>query len=142
MDKLGETITGIVAAIITVTIVALIVSQGSTSVGVLTSFFQGLTGLLGVAISPVTGTTSQFANTGLQSSGLINDGSLSGFTTANGGVNLNLGGLGNLGNLGNLASLGGGSNSIVDNGSFDSGSNVGVVNDGGLGSGFVDTGSF
>jgi hypothetical protein len=140
MDKFGETVTGIIASIITVTIIALIVSQGSTSVGVLTSFFQGLTGLLGVAISPVTGQTSQFANTGLQSSGLINDGTSGGFSVANGGVNLNLSGIGSA--IGGLGSLGGGSSSIVDNGSFDSGSNVGVVNDGGLGSGFVDTGTF
>ena len=134
MDKFGETVTGIIASIVTVAIIALIISGHSTSVGVLTSFFQGLTGLLGVAISPVTGQTSQFANTGLQSSGLFQTGS--GFGINSGGVNIG----GSLTGLGNLASsinsIAGGGTSLADNGSFESGTNSVLVNSG---EGFVDS---
>lgn len=109
MDKFGETVTGVIASVITLAIIALVISQHATSVGVLTSFFQGLTGLLGVAISPVTGTTSQFANTGLQSSGLFQSGG--GYGVNSGGVNLggvNLGGLGGLVNtVGSFGNAGG-----------------------------------
>jgi PRD1 phage membrane DNA delivery len=134
MDKFGETVTGIIASIITVAIIALVVSGGSTTVGVLTSFFQGLTGLLGVAISPVTGQTSQFANTGLQSSGLFQT-SLGGVSSGinSGGVNIG----GTLTGLGNLASS---INGIAGSsgGTWDSGTNSVLVNSG---EGFVDSNS-
>jgi PRD1 phage membrane DNA delivery len=132
MDKFGETVTGIIASIITVAIIALVISNGSTTVGVLTSFFQGLTGLLGVAISPVTGQTSQFANTGLQSSGLFQT-SLGGVSSGinSGGVNIG----GTLTGLGNLASsINGISGS--SGGTWDSGTNSVLVNSG---EGFVDS---
>jgi hypothetical protein len=135
MDKFGETVTGVIASIITVAIIALVISGGSTTVGVLTSFFQGLTGLLGVAISPVTGQTSQFANTGLQSSGLFQT-SAGGVSTGinGGGVNLNLGGLGSA-----LNGIAGGGTSLLSGGTWDSGSNSVLVGSGGAANQFLDS---
>jgi hypothetical protein len=55
MDKIGADISAIVAAIVGVAVVALIVSPNARSAGVLEAAFSGLSNLIGVAVSPVTG---------------------------------------------------------------------------------------
>jgi hypothetical protein len=54
MDDIGGKITGIIAAIISLAVLAVVVSQGANTASVIGSFFSGVTSLLAVAISPVT----------------------------------------------------------------------------------------
>lgn len=56
MDKITEAGVTILMAIIGVAILAVIVSRQSNTSGVLQSFGQAFSGILGTAVSPVTGT--------------------------------------------------------------------------------------
>jgi PRD1 phage membrane DNA delivery len=66
MRDIGEAVAGIIAAIVGVAVIGLIVSSKANTSNVLTAFFGGLSNLVGVAISPVTGQTVQGLTTGLQ----------------------------------------------------------------------------
>lgn len=133
-DKIGVQIAGFVSAIIGVAIIAVVLSQGATTVNVLGTFFSGLSQLLGIVISPVTG-GGNFAGGGSTYAGEITLGSgVSGNTSsgisANGlGLGVGIAGLGSLsvsnGAINSIAGLfGGGSSggsSGLAGGSWDSG---------------------
>ena len=53
--SIGKGITGFVTAIIGLAILAVVLSNGANTVGVLNSFFSGLANLLKVVVAPVTG---------------------------------------------------------------------------------------
>lgn len=55
MSDVGEKISAAIAAIIGVAVLALVLSQRATSASVIGAFFTGMSNLVGVAISPVTG---------------------------------------------------------------------------------------
>lgn len=130
MNDAGEKIVGIIGAIIGLAVLAIVISARANTANVLASFFDGLSNLVGVAISPITG--QQVSNlSGLSGSG---GGLVSGFGVnlglgnSNGGFNLNLSGLGSI-----LGGGGGGSSGI---GSLLGGSSGGGAQD------FIDSGSF
>lgn len=52
---IGKGVAGFVTAIIGLAILAVVLSNGANTVGVLNSFFSGLSGLLRTVIAPVTG---------------------------------------------------------------------------------------
>lgn len=116
-DKVGNAIAGFITAILGVAIVAVILSQGANTVNVLGTFFSGLTNLLAVVISPVTGGSNFASGLGGTSTyaGEVTYGSSG--SSANGlGVGLNINGLGSLGVSNNtinslLNSVGGSSDS-------------------------------
>jgi hypothetical protein len=85
MDKFGQDVTAIITAIIGVAIVAVVLSNGANTVNVLWSFFQGMAGLLSVAISPITG--QSVTSGGTLTAGWSNTG-VNGFTVS-GGVGTN-----------------------------------------------------
>jgi hypothetical protein len=114
MDKIGTQIAGFISAILGVAIIAVILSRGATTVSVLGTFFQGLTQLLQVVVSPVTGGS----NFGTGSAGytgevtLGQNGYVSGTgSNASGNNGISLNGLGslNLSNSGLGSLFGGGS---------------------------------
>lgn len=132
MNDAGEKVVGIIGAIIGLAVLAIVISARANTANVLASFFGGLSNLVGVAISPITG--QQVSNlSGLSGSG---GGLVSGFGVnlglgnSNGGFNLNLSGLGSI--LGGGGG-GGGSSGI---GSLFGGSSGGGAQD------FIDSGSF
>jgi hypothetical protein len=55
MSDIGEKIAGIIGAIIGLAVLAIVISNTANTANVLSSFFGGLSNLIGVAISPVTG---------------------------------------------------------------------------------------
>ena len=133
MDDIGAKISAIIAGIIGLAVVALIVSQGANTMGVIYQFFGGLSNLIGVAISPVTGQNVA----GLSAGGLGGGSWTTGNPAASGGLGLavNTGGFsiglsqGTVNTIGNqlgnaaasgLGSLFGGSSSggYVDSGQF------------------------
>lgn len=130
MEGIGEKISAIIAGIIGLAVVALIVSQGANTMGVIYQFFGGLSNLIGVAISPVTGQSVA----GLSAGGL-GGGSWTTGSPASGGLGLavNTGGFsiglsqgtvntiaGQLGNAAasGIGSLFGGSSGGVDTGGW------------------------
>lgn len=134
MNDAGEKIVGIIGAIIGLAVLAIVISARANTANVLASFFGGLSNLVGVAISPITG--QQVSNlSGLSGSGggLTSGFSLLGGSTG-GGVNLNVGSLlggGSSGGIGSLLGGGGGSSGI--------GSLFGGGADAGVESGTFDT---
>jgi len=144
MDKFGQDVTAIITAIITVAVIAVVLSNGANTVNVILSFFQGMTALLGVAISPITG---QSVNSGGSlTAGWSNTGT-GGFSTSvnglSGAVGSAAGGLlsglfsGSSGITGNLGgSSGGSSGGSIDSGSWDTGGSSSAI------SGLVDSGSW
>jgi hypothetical protein len=88
MDKFGQDVTAIITAIIGVAIVAVVLSNGANTVNVLWSFFQGMAGLLSVAISPITGQsvtsggtlTAGWSNTGVNGFGVGTNGTINSIT--------------------------------------------------------------
>ena len=54
----GSTITGLVSGIVGLAIISVVLSQQANTSNVLTSAFSGITGLLGSALSPLTGSSS------------------------------------------------------------------------------------
>lgn len=134
-DKIGVQIAGFISAILGVAIIAVLLSQGATTVSVLSTFFSGLSQLLGVVISPVTG-GSNFAGGASTYAGEINLGSGVSSGTASGsglsanglGLGVGIAGLGSLsvsnGAINSIANLFGGSSSSssgLAGGSWDSG---------------------
>jgi hypothetical protein len=66
MGDVGEKVMAGIAAIIGLAVIAIVVSQNANTVNVLGSFFSGVTNLIAVAISPITGQSVTGANaTGL-----------------------------------------------------------------------------
>lgn len=134
MNDAGEKIVGIIGAIIGLAVLAIVISARANTANVLASFFGGLSNLVGVAISPITG--QQVSNlSGLSGSG---GGLTSGFSllggSSGGGVNLNVGSLLGSGSSGGIGSLlggsggssggigslfGGGADAGVESGTFD-----------------------
>jgi hypothetical protein len=89
MDDISKGIGGVVAAVIGVAVLAVVLSNGANTVGVLGAFFAGVRNLLATAISPITGQTTG-ANTaalpgGAWSGGNQQFGSLLGGFTGSGG---------------------------------------------------------
>lgn len=131
MGDIGQRVVGGIAAIVSLAVVAIVISQKANTPNVLTAFFGGLSNLIGVAISPVTGQTVS----GLGAGPLVGDTgtwnvpvtNLVGTTSTIGGV----GGL--LTQTGNLVT---GANNLVNS--------IGKISGGGgtTGGGFVDSGSF
>lgn len=124
LDKIGTSIAGFVTAILGVAIVAVILSQGANTVNVIGTFFSGLSSLLSVVLSPVTG-GSNFALGAGQTGAYQGEVTLGGgYTTGSSGISLN--GLGSL-NLSNsainslLGSGSSGSGGSLIGGNFDSG---------------------
>lgn len=131
MDDFTSKISVIIGSIIGLAVLAVVVSHGANTTNVLGAFFGGVTNLIGVAISPITG-QSVAGGTGL-----------AGGTWQAGGV----GG----GTSGFAVDLGGGGGDLLGGlfGSLTAGSNLpGTGNDptgglfGGGGSSFLDSGSF
>jgi hypothetical protein len=133
MGDFGDKIMAIITAIVTLAIIAVVLSFGANTTNVIGSFFSGLAGLIGVAISPVTGQTSgisgnAFFGQPLQGSiiglGVSNLGNTGG-TLAGTGIALN--GLGGAltGGANLISALGGGGggslggSGVVDTGNFD-----------------------
>jgi PRD1 phage membrane DNA delivery len=59
VSGIGKGIVGMISAVIGLAILAVILSQGATTVNVLRSFFSGLSSLIAVAVSPITGGNTQ-----------------------------------------------------------------------------------
>lgn len=160
MDGISDRIGAMIAAFISLAVIAIVVSNAANTTNVLTSFFSGIANLIGVAISPVTGQSVGGLNaSGVSASGLTGGGWANGSggfaltTTSSGGGGV-LGGVlggvttgasnalantigGNISNaLGNLFSGGGGSN---DGGSWDSAPTAVITPGAGD---FIDSGSF
>lgn len=113
MQGIGEKIMGVIAAMTALAVLAIVISSRANSVNVLSAFFGGLSNLIGVAISPVTGQSVSGLNaTGLQgfTTGANSGGfAISGAATGNnGGVAFGVSGL-NLNSLGSLFGGGGSS---------------------------------
>jgi hypothetical protein len=58
MDRITEAVVTILTAIVGVSILAVLVSQRSNTAGVLTAAGSAFSGMLGTAVSPVTGSSS------------------------------------------------------------------------------------
>lgn len=136
MDDIGSKISAIIGSIIGLAVLAVIVSDAANTTNVLQAFFGGVSNLIGVAISPVTG---QSVNSG---QGLLggpwqaggNSGGYSAYSgtgglsfggSSNGGFGItgsvNLGGLvssltGSSGGLGSLFGGSSGGGGFVDDG--------------------------
>jgi hypothetical protein len=148
-SDIGEKVTAGISAFIGLAVVAIVISQRANTVNVIGTFMAGITNLIGVAISPITGQSVS----GLSAAGLTGGSwttglsgfasNASGFTTGTGGVSLNLGNLG--GSLNSLFGGGstgttgsGGSTGVIDNGTFGTGPQT--IGDGGGAP--IDTGTF
>lgn len=132
----GERIGSIITGIIAVAIVAVVVSNGANTVGVVRSFFGGLAALIGVAVSPITGSgaaQSAVNSLGGQLSGGLVSSAGSGLGNSNGAVTLgnplgafgNLSSFGSIGNtLGSFGAVGSGSTGAIDAGAWDAGTSA------------------
>lgn len=58
MEGFGTAIAAIVAGVLTVALVAVVVSQNAQTSGVITSAGTALSGIIGAAVAPVSGTNS------------------------------------------------------------------------------------
>lgn len=130
MNDIGQKIAAFIAAFIGLAVLAIVISARANTVAVLGAFFGGVTNLVSVAISPVTGTGT--AGAGLaggswdgsapNASGFSMPASYTGNTATGGisvatpGVSLNLGGL--LSGVSSLFGGGGGGGSFIDSGGF------------------------
>jgi hypothetical protein len=135
MGDIGQKIVGGIAAIISLAVVALVISSKANTSNVLNSFFGGLSNLIGVAISPVTGQTVAG----------LNAGQLTGDTgTWTVPVNNQIGTTSTLTGAGNL--LTGAGNLVTGAGNLTKSVNQLFGGSGGSGpsggGGFVDSGSF
>lgn len=66
MGSVGPAVVSIIAGILGVTIIAVLVSQKANTQSVITATGGALSGIIGAAVSPVTGNTSnQFGSTGI-----------------------------------------------------------------------------
>ena len=133
MGDIGQKIVGGIAAIISLAVVALVISSKANTPNVLNSFFGGLSNLIGVAISPVTGQTVAG----------LNAGQLTGDTgTWTVPVNNQIGTTSTLTGAGNL--LTGAGNLVTGAGNLTKSVNqlFGGSGNTGSGGGFVDSGSF
>lgn len=133
MDKIGTQIAGFVSAIIGVAIIAVILSHGSNTVNVIGTFFQGLSQLLSVVISPVTGGGNFATGQSTYAGEIVSPGGFgsgSSYNASSGGFGINLNGLGSIGASGStissIAGLFGGSggaagaaSGAIDSGVFD-----------------------
>lgn len=137
MTDIGSKIAGFFAAIISLAVIGVILSTRANTTGVLSTVFGGVSNLIGVAISPITGQQISGLTAGLTgpASGtswqtpVINyagqTGSIS-TTSAGGslgvstpGFSVNLTGAGSLLNsVGNLFNSTGGGSGVVDTGTF------------------------
>jgi hypothetical protein len=122
MGDIGSKIAGGIATIITLAVIAIVISARANTSNVLLAFFGGMSNLIGVAISPVTGqSVSGLSATGVSTTGLLG-GNWAVPVGATGSV---LTGAGNV--LGGINSL------------INTGSNL-LGGSGSSGTGFVDTG--
>lgn len=96
VSDIGDKILGIVGAIIGLAVLAIVISNQANTTNVLTSFFAGLSNLIGVAISPVTGQSVSGLTAGLQ--GGAWSGGTSGFSLSGGSYGVNVGGVGQIAN--------------------------------------------
>jgi hypothetical protein len=62
MNRVTESVVTIIVAIIGLATLAVILSQRATTVGVINAGSKGLMGLIGTAVSPITGGASSFSN--------------------------------------------------------------------------------
>jgi hypothetical protein len=109
MNDIGEKIAAGIAAIIGLAVIALMLSNKANTVNVISAFFGGLSNLIGVAVSPVTGqSVSGLSAAGLSGgtwqTGSGGTGSTSAFSAGGSGGGFNIGSL-----LGGAGSLLGGS---------------------------------
>lgn len=106
MGDTGEKIFGIVGAIIGLAVLAIIISAKANTASVLGAFFGGLSNLVGVAISPITGQSVSGLSAGL-AGGAWSTGT-SGFALNGGSYGVNQGGIGQITNMTGGGFLGGG----------------------------------
>lgn len=86
VGDIGSGIVGMISAVLGLAILAVILSRGATTVSVLGTFFQGLSSLVAVAVSPITGGNSQqlaAAAAGLSATGSSTYTPVSGFGFGN-----------------------------------------------------------
>lgn len=147
MNDTGEKIVGIIGAIIGLAVLAIVISARANTANVLASFFAGLSNLIGVAISPITGQQISSLSGLSGSGGGLTSGfgiNLGGLGTSGGGFNLNLGGIlggGGGGGMGGLGGILGGSGGGGGGGMGGLGGILGGSGGGGGGS-FVDSGAW
>lgn len=139
MSDTGEKIAAGVGAIIGLAVLAIAISQRANTANVLGAFFGGLSNLIGVAISPVTGQSVSGLSAGL-TGGAWQNGTSSVLGAAYG---VNVGGAGQISNVaGNLA--GGVVNGLLSGGAYGYGAGGGVggglTNVAGMAGGFIGGG--
>lgn len=127
MNNVGQTVSGILAAIVSLAVLAIVISSRANTVNVVSAFMGGITNLIGVAISPITGASVSNLNGGglaggqWQTGQSYSNGATSGFASSSAAAG-NIGGVFNVGGqtfggsigLGSITSLfgsGSGSNS-------------------------------
>lgn len=143
MGDAGEKLVGIIGAIVALAVVAIVISARANTAAVLSSFFGGLSNLIGVAISPVTGQTVSGLQAGL-TGGQWSGSGTSGFSLGS-TYGVNVGGVGQIANVagqfagGLLNSVGG---AYGYGGSIAAGSSGGTNVASSVGQDFVDSGTF
>lgn len=138
MGDIGEKITGMIAAIVGLAVLAIVISQRANTANVLGAFFGGLSTLIGTAISPITGQTPAGSNTALSGGNWAGSSGAGTSQFASSGFNpmslLSGGGMGNI--LGGSSGSGSGGIDIASllggiggsgGGSSSSGINIGQV---------------
>ena len=137
-DGAGRGVAGLVTAVLGVTIIAVVLSSKANSVNVLNSFFGGLSNLVKVAVSPVTGGGVVAASSGgglaptivpNSNGGYSPQGSVAGQAAAGGAA-----GLANWA-LGQFGQTGGSSSTPSGYANVDGGMMVNLSNGGGIDSG-------
>lgn len=116
MDTIGEKISAVVAAIIGLAVLAVIVSSRANSANVIGAFFSGMSNLIGVAVSPVTGQAVSGLSAGGLTGGAWAQGGSGGSGTSGFSIGLG-GGSGGSGsvNLGQLAGIANSAGSGIGN---------------------------
>lgn len=150
VSDIGDKILGIVGAIIGLAVLAIVISNQANTTNVLTSFFAGLSNLIGVAISPVTGQSVSGLTAGLQ--GGAWSGGTSGFSLSGGSYGVNVGGVGQIANAaggfagGLLRGAAGGAygyaGSIAAGGGSGGTNLAGSLGSSGAAQDFIDSGTF
>lgn len=132
MDEFGKLAGAFLAAIIGVAIVAVLVSKGSNTSGVIASATSGFSSILQVAVSPVTGASggTQYASTPAGNLSGLQQSNTGGFQSPSNNYNLRtpnqLAGFSGSGNAGGGAGVGS-SGSIYDGAGVESGLGIDVA---------------
>jgi hypothetical protein len=151
MGEIGEKLSAAVAGIIALAVIAIVISQRANTTNVLAAFFGGVSNLIGVAISPITGQSVSGLTAGGSSTGLTGGGwQTGGFAigsngsigvTGSNGTSISANGIGNL--IGQVGNMFGGSSStgsgVIDAGSFGGDYTAGAATGGAIDAGAWDS---